>query len=140
MTEIIPPFKDRLFIAFQEWEKTQPRGRSTITAFAVWLSNNSTDTIIKQQNVDSWINGTIPRDYKYVSVLAEKLGKWVYESLNFTPPNPYLERISRVWEYIPENIQKRIANEAAEYEEKNELSRLQKVPKRRKAHNSEEEL
>jgi len=80
-----PLFKEKFFAAFQEWEKTQPKKRSTFTAFADWLSDNSMNVKIKQQNVDSWMGGTIPKDYKFVSILAEKLGDWIYESLNVKP-------------------------------------------------------
>lgn len=130
---IHPPFKDQLFNAFQEWEKKQPKKRSSFSAFARWLSENSINVEIKQQVFDNWLNGSIPKDYNYVVVLAEKLGDWVYESLNVSPPNPYLQKVTRVWEFIPEDIQKKIAEEAATYEAQNELSRVSKVSKRRKA-------
>jgi hypothetical protein len=130
---INPPFKDQLFNAFQEWEKQQPKKRSSFSAFARWLSENSLNVKIKQQVFDNWLNGSIPKDINYVVVLAEKLGDWVYESLEVTPPNPYLQKVNRVWEFIPEDIQKKIAEEAATYETQNELSRVSKVSKRRKA-------
>jgi hypothetical protein len=125
-------FKDFLFDFFIEWEKRQPGRRSTYTAFANWLSDNSMGVEIKQQNVDSWMKGTIPKDHKFVMVLAEKLGDEIYELLNFKKPNPYLQRVNRVWEFIPEAIQKRIAEDAEKYEETNELSRVSTAHQRRK--------
>src|SRR5689334_22946519 len=98
-----PSFKDFLFNQFLEWEKTTPKKRSSISAFARWLSENKDEITIKQQVLDTWINGAIPKDYKYVVALAEKLGDEVYTILNQPRPNPYLQKINRVWEFIPEN-------------------------------------
>lgn len=132
MNENTPQFKDRLFAEFLEWEKTQPKKRSSVSAFARWLSNNSSKTEIKQQNVDSWISGVKPKDFKFISVLAEKLGNWVFDALEITPPNPYLQKLNRLWEHLPENIQKRLAEEAEIYETENETLRVQKIPERKK--------
>jgi len=132
MTET-PQFKDQFFTAFLEWEKTQPKKRSSFSAFARWLSDNSNNTLIKQQNVDAWINGTIPKDYKYVFALAEKLGDWIFDSLGFPRPNPYQQKLNRLWEFLPEEFQKRITEEAETYETKNISERVHKVSKQRKA-------
>lgn len=40
-----PQFKDYLFDKFQGWEKTQPKKRSSFSAFARWLSENSFHTL-----------------------------------------------------------------------------------------------
>lgn len=125
-------FKDFLFDYFIEWEKTQPNRRSTYTAFANWLSDNSMGVEIKQQNVDSWMKGTVPKDHKFVMVLAEKIGDEIYGLLNLKKPNPYLLRVNRVWEFLPEVIQKQIAEDAEKYEKTNELSRVSKTYQRRK--------
>lgn len=126
------PFKEYLFNFFAEWEKTQPKKRSSFSAFARWLSDNSTDTLVKQQNVDSWMNGAIPKDHKYVIVLAEKTGDEIYEVLDLPKPNPRLQRINRIWEFLPEKVQIKIEEEAAQYEAENIADRVQKAAKRRK--------
>ena len=110
------PFKDGLFDAFLEWEQTQPKKRSSFSAFARWLSNNSSNIIIRQQNVDSWINGSIPKDFKYVSVLVEKLGDWVLESLDIPVPNPYLQKINKLFERLPPEKQRKLAEDAERYD------------------------
>jgi hypothetical protein len=128
-----PPFKDYLFNKFLEWEKTQPKKRSSFSAFARWLSLNTSKTKVTQQVLDGWMNGAKPSDYKYLFVLAEKIGNEVYELLELTPPNPYLQKVNSKWEFVPEEKQKKIAEEVERYEAQNESARVSKVSKRRKA-------
>ena len=132
MTIENPPFKDYIFNKFIEWEKQQPNRRSFVTVFARWLSDNSYEVEIKQQVLDAWIKGTIPKDQKYISVLAEKFGDEIYDVLGIPRPNPYLQRVNRVWEFLPESIQQRIAEEAETYETTNEVHRVKKGNQRRK--------
>ncbi len=129
-------FKDYIFNKFLEWEKTQPKKRSNFSAFSRWLTDNSYDVIVKQQVVDSWMNGSIPKDHKYVMVLVEKLGDEIYEILDIPRPNRYLQLINKKFEFISEEMQERIANqiaeEAAKYEAKKITDGVSKVPKRGK--------
>jgi len=126
------PFKDFLYDYFQGWEKKQPKRRSSFSAFARWLSENSMEVEVKQQNVDAWMNGTIPKDHKYVLVLAEKIGDVIYDVLKYPRSNLYLQRANRAWEFLPEDRQKQIAEEAEQYEAQNEVHRVAKNSKRRK--------
>lgn len=127
------PFKDYLFAKFEGWEKKQSKRRLSISAYARWLSDNSMNIEVKQQVVDSWMNGAIPKDHKYVLVLAEKIGDEIYDVLGYKRPNPYQQIVNRVWEFLPEEIQKRFSEEAVEYETKNISERVQRVSKPRKA-------
>jgi len=126
-------FKEYFFNYFIEWEKKQPNKRSTYSAFARWLSENSYDVNVKQQNVDAWIKGVLPKDYKYVMVLAEKIGDEIYELLNVKKPNPYLQIVNKQWEFASPERQKQIAEEFERYETQNESERISKTSKRRKA-------
>jgi len=84
------PFGEYLYKKFTEWEETQktPRKkRLSFSAFARWLSNNTLRKKVNQQAVDSWMSGTIPKDEKFILVLAEKLGDEVYEILGKQKPN-----------------------------------------------------
>lgn len=108
-------FKDYLYEKFLEWEKNQQKRRSSISAFARWLSENSSNTEIKQQNVDSWINGVIPKDYKYVVALAEKLGNEIYDILEIDRPNILHLYASRNWEKLPPKIQLELSKIIAKY-------------------------
>lgn len=111
------PFKDYFFAQFRKWEDQQPGKRSTYTAFARWLSDNSLGVEIKQQLVSDWIGGKYkPSEDKYLLVLEEKLGSEIYEVLNLPRPNPYLQRINQRWERIPPDKQQKLAEEAERYE------------------------
>lgn len=128
-----PKFKDYLFEKFLEWEKTTPKKRSSVSAYARWLSENTYEVEVKQQVIDTWINGSLPKDEKYIDVLAEKLGDEIYEILNRSRPNPRLKRVTKIWEFLPESVQVFIEEEAAKYETQNITDTVQKVPKRKKA-------
>lgn len=127
-----PSFKDYFINKFKEWEDKQTNRRTSVSAFARWLSDNSFNIIIKQPLVEDWRSGHIPKTEKYIYVLAEKLGDDVYDILNYPRPNPYLQKVNRLWEFIPESVQKRLAEEAEIYETKNETLRVQKIPERKK--------
>jgi hypothetical protein len=113
MSQIL--FKDYLYEKFVEWEKKQTKRRSSFSAFARWLSDNSLNIEVKQQNVDTWMNGKIPKDYKYVVVLAEKLGNEVYEILGKDRPNILHLYASRNWEKLSPKIQLELAKTIAKH-------------------------
>src|SRR5690242_5433567 len=88
MTQELPIFKDFLLDHFKQWESQQPKKRSSVSAFARWLSENSLGQEFKQQLVNDWINGDYkPKDENFVFALAEKLGREVYEILKVKEPN-----------------------------------------------------
>lgn len=115
-----PPFKEYLFEFFIEWEKKQPKRRSSYSAFARWLSDNSYRVVIKQQTVSEWINGKYkPDDEEYLLVLAEKIGDVIYDVLNKKRPNPFLLAITTRWDRISDEHQRRLAEQAEQYEAQN---------------------
>jgi hypothetical protein len=130
MSQIL--FKDYLYEKFLEWEKNQSKRRSSFSAYARWLSDNSLNIEVKQQNVDTWMNGKIPKDYKFVVVLAEKIGDEIYDILDKPRPNPHLQKVNRAWEFIPEDVQIKLSAEAEKYEAQNISDRIQKTSKPRK--------
>jgi hypothetical protein len=110
-------FKDFLFDYFIEWEKEQPKRRSTFTAFARWLSHNSYNIVIKQQLVDDWIKGRYkPKGEQYLLVLEEKIGKEIYDYLDVERPNPYLQKINQLFERLSPEHQRKLAEDAERYE------------------------
>ncbi len=110
MAKEAPPFKEFLFNYFIDWEKNQPGKRSTFTAFARWLSDNSFHVTIKQQLVSDWIKGKYePGDEKYQVVLAEKLGEQIYEILHIPPVNLLRIYVLRNWDKAPLKIQQELA-------------------------------
>lgn len=115
-----PKFKDFLFDFFIEWEKEQPKRRSTYSAFARWLSENSLNVVIKQQLLSDWIKGRYkPNEDKYLLVLEEKIGKEIYSVLDVDRPNPYLNKINQIWERLSPEHQRQLAEDAARYETQN---------------------
>jgi hypothetical protein len=130
MSQIL--FKDYLYEKFLEWEKLQKKRRSSISAFARWLSDNSLKIEIKHQVLDYWINGKIPKEDKYLLVLAEKLGNEIYEILERDPISPHLQKINMLWKYLPEALQIKISSEVEQYEAQNIYDRVSNVPKQRK--------
>jgi len=135
MTEKLP-FKDYLFNIFLEWEKTQPKKRSSFTAFARWLTENTYNVKVKQQVVDSWMGGAIPKEHKFILVLVEKIGDEIYDILDIPRPNKHLQVVTKRWEFVSEATQERvareIAEEAAKYETKKSVDIVRKTQKRRK--------
>lgn len=116
-----PPFKDYLFNKFIEWEKEQPGRRSSFSAFARWLSENSFGIEIKQQLVSYWIKGSYkPSDDKYVLALAERLGNEIYDVLQTDRPDPFVTYVSRASSNLNDNQKRRIEEEIAKYVTANE--------------------
>jgi hypothetical protein len=110
-------FKDWIFDKFIEWEKEQHSRRSSFSAFARWLSDNSINVEIKQQLLNDWINGRYkPKENKYLLVLEEKIGEDVYEILETEQPDPTPIIIETQWEKFPEKIRHAIREEVAKYE------------------------
>lgn len=123
-------FKDFLFNYFVEWEKEQPKRRSSYSAFARWLSENSYRINIKQQIVSDWLNGKYkPDDEQYLLVLAEKVGDDIYDVLNKKRPNPFLVSIQSRWDRIPPEQQRKLAEDAQRYEAEDNAEPIQKSSK-----------
>jgi hypothetical protein len=64
--------------------------------------------------------------------LAELFGNEIYDALDLPRPNPYLQKLNRLWQFIPEEIQKKFSDEADKYETQNTIDRVPKTSKRRK--------
>ena len=132
-----PPFKEYLFDFFIEWEKQQPKKRSSYSAFVRWLSENANGIVIKQQTVSEWINGKYkPDDEQYLLVLAEKIGDEIYDMLNKKRPNPFLLAITTRWDRISEEHQRKLAEAAELYEVQNHNEHVQESSKQRKKRTS----
>lgn len=128
-----PPFKDYLFDRFSEWEKTQPNRRSSISAYARWLSENKLNLVLKQQLVDDWIKGRYkPKDQRHLLVLEEKIGDEIYEVLEIEKPNPYLIEINQMFPNLSHEHQRKLAEDARQYFTKNHDENTSTASKRRK--------
>lgn len=116
-------FPDFLEKKYLEWQLAE--GRKTTIEFSAFLG-------VSQPLLSMWMSGKKRPGVENIKMLAEIFGLEVYDSLGIPRPNPYLQKINRVWEHVPEDVQKRLAEEAEIYETENETLRVQKIPKRKK--------
>lgn len=119
--QTLPEYLTKRYLAWQADEGE----RKTLEDYAKYLGVN-------RSLLSYWMNGSrVPSD-ENVKKLAFKLGNDIYDILKIDRPNPYLQTLNRLWEHLPENIQKRLAEEAEIYETENETTRVQKVSERKK--------
>jgi transcriptional regulator with XRE-family HTH domain len=99
--------------------------KKTLEDFADYLG-------ISRPLLSFWINGKRVPNEENIEKISLRFGNEIYDVLDLPRPNPYLQKLNRIWEFIPEEIQKRFSEEAEKYETQNESERVQKVSKRRK--------
>jgi transcriptional regulator with XRE-family HTH domain len=116
-----PEFLEKKYL---EWQLKE-EGRKTIVQFAAYIG-------VSQPILSMWLNGKKRPGVENIKLLADIFGFEVYDALGIKRPNPYLQRINRVFEFLPEEMQQRIAEEAERYETKNETDRVEKAHQRGK--------
>jgi len=117
-------FPDWITRKFVEWQAKEGR-RKTIEDFAAYLGTS-------RPLVNMWMNGNKKPGRENINILAELFGNEIYDVLDLPRPNPYLQKLNRVWEFLPEEIQKRFSEEAEKYETQNVTERIHRVSKPRK--------
>lgn len=117
-------FSDWINRKFVEWQANEGK-RKTIEEFAVYLGTS-------RPLVNMWMNGNKKPGKENINILAELFGNEIYDVLDLPRPNPYLQKINRLWEFIPEDIQKKLSDEAEKYEAQNISERVQRTSKPRK--------
>jgi len=125
MIEIMNNFSSWITLKYVEWQAKEGR-RTTIEEFAAYLGTS-------RPLVNMWMNGNKKPGKENIKILAELFGNEIYDILEIPRPNPYKQVIDRVWEFLPEDFQKRISEEAEKYEAKNISDRVSKTSKQRKA-------
>jgi transcriptional regulator with XRE-family HTH domain len=109
--------------------QTKLRGNVSLNAFAEELGAS-------RSLVSMWMLGerhvTPAYRKKIAKPIADLIGSEAYEILDVVPPNPYLQIINRIFERIPEERQRQLAEEAERYEVMNHDTHVQKTSKRRK--------
>ena len=109
-------------LMFLEWQ-AQKKERSTLDEFAKYIGYS-------RSLISMWMTGKrLPTD-DAMERLAELFGDDIYGIMGITPPNPYLRRVTKIWERIPSEGQRQLAEDAEKYEVKNERSR-KPSPKRK---------
>ncbi len=114
-------FPDWITRKFVEWQAKEGR-RKSIEDFSAYLGAS-------RPLVNMWMNGNKKPGRESIKLLAEIFGNEIYDVLELPRPNPYLQRINRIWEFLPEEIQAKIAQDAEKYETKNLSTRVQKSSK-----------
>ena len=79
-----------------------------------------------------WLNGDHLPDRENAGKLASYLGPEIYDALELPRPNPYLQKLSRMWENIPPDKQQLLVEDAERYEVRKD-ARSKKPSKQRKA-------
>lgn len=120
-------FSEWITQKFLQWQNTEGK-RKTLEEFAAYIGTS-------RPLLNMWMNGTKPRPgIENIKNFAEIFGDEIYDVLEMPRPNPYKKNIDRVWDFLPEDFQKRLSEEVAEYETKNISERISKTSKPRKAH------
>ena len=112
---------DYLTKKFLDWQATLGQ-RKTLEEFADFLN-------VSRPLLSYWMNGKRIPNAENLENISVQLGNEIYDVLDLPRPNPYLQKINRVWEFIPEDIQIKLTKEVEKYEAQNELHRVQKSSK-----------
>jgi transcriptional regulator with XRE-family HTH domain len=117
-------FPNYLTKKFLEWQ-TELGARKTLEEFADYLN-------VSRPLLSFWMNGKRIPNAENLENISNILGNEIYDALDLPRPNPHLQKLNRVWEFLPEEIQERISREAESYEAQNISKRVQTISKRRK--------
>ena len=117
-------FPNYLTKKFLEWQ-TELGARKTLEDFADYLN-------VSRPLLSFWMNGKRIPNADNLENISAILGNEIYDALDLPRPNPHLQKINRLWEFLPEEIQIKLAKETEKYETQNELHRVQRPSKQRK--------
>jgi transcriptional regulator with XRE-family HTH domain len=120
-------FSDYLLSKIQEYEQ-QVGKRISLDKFAEYVG-------VSRPLISYWLKGTIP-SLENVQLLAQKFGPEVYDVLGLPRPNPYLQKINRIFERLSPEHQQRLAEEAEKYETQNNAKDVSATHRRRKTSKS----
>lgn len=122
-------FPEYLEKKFLEWQLKEGE-RKTTTQFAAYIG-------VSQPLLSMWLSGAKRPGRINIEILAEIFGQDVYDALGEQRPNPYQQRANQNWEYLPEERQKQIAEEAERYATQNQVQGAKKTHQRRKTRKAE---
>jgi transcriptional regulator with XRE-family HTH domain len=121
MSYTFPSWITRQFV---QWQAKQGE-RKSIDEFAAYIG-------VSRPLLNMWMNGNRKPGTENIKLLSQIFSDEVYDVLDLPRPNPYLEKISKLWEFIPEEKQKQIVEEAEKYDDHNDANKLRKASKPRK--------
>jgi len=73
---------------------------------------------VSRASLTMWMNGDHLPERDNVHKIAKVLGNEVYDALDLPRPNPYLQKINRLFERLSPEHQKKLAEDAERYEAK----------------------
>ena len=117
-------FSEWMTKQFVQWQAEQGT-RKTLEEFAAYVG-------VSRPLINMWMNGNQKPGAENIKLMGELFGSEIYDVLELPRPNPHLQKINRLWEFLPEEIQIKLAKETEKYETQNDLHRVQKLPKQRK--------
>jgi transcriptional regulator with XRE-family HTH domain len=117
-------FSDWITRQFVEWQAKQGT-RKTLEEFAAYIG-------VSRPLLNMWMNGNKKPGRENVKLLSEIFGYEIYDVLELPRPNIYLQKINQLFERLSPEHQRKLAEDAEQYETKNEQRRIQKVSKPRK--------
>ena len=117
-------FSEWMTKQFLEWQTEQGK-RKTLEDFAIHIG-------VSRPLINMWMNGNQKPGAENINLLSKLFGNEIYDVLDLPRPNPYLQKLNRIWEFIPEEMQKKFSEEAEKYEAQNITERIHRVSKPRK--------
>jgi len=118
------PFSILLERKFLEWQIEQEE-RISQAEFARMIG-------VSRASLTMWMNGTHLPDRESAGKLASFLGPEIYDALDLPRPNPFLRKITEIWDRIPPDKQQKLAEEAERYRTNNDAQAIEESSKQRK--------
>ena len=101
----LPDFLKKKYI---EWQCTLGH-KKTLEEYAEYLKVN-------RPLLSFWMSGRRIPNTDNLENIALILGDEVFDTLGLPRPNPNLQKIKRLWKFIPEDVQIKLTKEAEKYE------------------------
>jgi transcriptional regulator with XRE-family HTH domain len=112
--------------------QTKARGNVSLNGFAEEIGAS-------RPLVSMWMLGERPVTLNYrkkiAKPIADLVGPEAYQILDVTPPNPYLQKINQIFEYLSPDHQQKLAEDAERYEtNKHEHAKRTSAKRKTKPH------
>ena len=124
---MIVTFSEYLEKKYLDWQHEQGR-RKTIEDFAAYIG-------VSRPLLNMWMNGKRKPGKESLKLLSEILGNEVYDILGYERPNPYLQKINQIFEYLSPEQQRKLAEDAKRYESQSHENSKATSSRRKPAHN-----
>lgn len=92
---------------FVEWQANVGK-RKTLEEFAAYIG-------VSRPLLNMWMNGNKKPGRENIKLLAETFGLEIYDVLDMPRPDPDLERLSQIWDRIPEKARQSLREQGEKY-------------------------